>query len=86
MPQGATLLDAGCGYARDSKAFIELEFNVEAFDTSEVLANHAQSVIKKMLELLLLIAIPPINLLMGYGLLPHFFLFHLANLLTKSKV
>ena len=35
---GGTILDAGCGAGRDSKAFIELGFNVEAFDATEELS------------------------------------------------
>lgn len=41
IPAGGTILDAGCGAGRDSKAFIELGFNVEAFDASEELAELA---------------------------------------------
>lgn len=35
------ILDAGCGSGRDTKAFIELGFNVEAFDASSELVKKA---------------------------------------------
>ena len=38
IPAGGAILDAGCGAGRDSKAFLELGFDVEAFDASEPLA------------------------------------------------
>jgi len=38
IPAGGSILDAGCGAGRDSKAFLELGFDVEAFDASEKLA------------------------------------------------
>ena len=47
IPAGGTILDAGCGAGRDSKAFIELGFNVEAFDASEELAELASQLTGK---------------------------------------
>lgn len=38
VPAGGSILDAGCGAGRDSKAFLQLGFTVEAFDASEKLA------------------------------------------------
>lgn len=38
IPAGGAILDAGCGAGRDSKAFLDLGFDVEAFDASEKLA------------------------------------------------
>jgi 2-polyprenyl-3-methyl-5-hydroxy-6-metoxy-1,4-benzoquinol methylase len=38
IPAGGLILDAGCGAGRDSKAFLNLGFDVEAFDASEKLA------------------------------------------------
>jgi len=38
IPAGGAILDAGCGAGRDSKAFLELGFAVDAFDASEKLA------------------------------------------------
>lgn len=38
LPQGARILDAGCGAGRDTKAFLDLGFEVDAFDASEELA------------------------------------------------
>ena len=38
VPAGGAILDAGCGAGRDSKAFLELGFEVEAFDASAELA------------------------------------------------
>jgi len=35
---GGSILDAGCGAGRDSKAFLDLGFDVDAFDASEQLA------------------------------------------------
>ena len=44
---GGTILDAGCGPGRDSLAFIEQGFNVEAFDASNALAELATQLIGK---------------------------------------
>lgn len=41
IPQHGTILDAGCGSGRDSKNFIELGFEVVAFDASDTLAELA---------------------------------------------
>ncbi|MFT6924919.1 MAG: SAM-dependent methyltransferase [Psychromonas sp.] len=38
IPAGGAILDAGCGAGRDSKAFLDLGFYVEAFDASDKLA------------------------------------------------
>lgn len=38
IPSGGTILDAGCGAGRDSKAFLDSGFNVVSFDASEKLA------------------------------------------------
>jgi 2-polyprenyl-3-methyl-5-hydroxy-6-metoxy-1,4-benzoquinol methylase len=34
VPDGGTILDAGCGSGRDAKAFLERGYGVEAFDAS----------------------------------------------------
>jgi SAM-dependent methyltransferase len=34
VPDGGTILDAGCGSGRDAKAFLERGYEVEAFDAS----------------------------------------------------
>jgi 2-polyprenyl-3-methyl-5-hydroxy-6-metoxy-1,4-benzoquinol methylase len=39
---GDLILDAGCGSGRDSKAFLERGFKVEAFDASSALAEKAK--------------------------------------------
>lgn len=41
LPEGALVLDAGCGSGRDSLAFQKLGFAVEAFDASEALVKKA---------------------------------------------
>jgi len=38
IPAGGSILDVGCGAGRDSKAFLDLGFEVDAFDASEKLA------------------------------------------------
>lgn len=38
---GALVLDAGCGSGRDTKAFLEMGYNVEAFDASSELVSRA---------------------------------------------
>ncbi|HEY5716200.1 MAG TPA: class I SAM-dependent methyltransferase, partial [Psychromonas sp.] len=38
IPAAGSILDAGCGAGRDSKAFLDLGFDVDAFDASEKLA------------------------------------------------
>jgi len=47
IPDGGSILDAGCGAGRDSKNFIDLGFDVEAFDASEELAALASQLIGK---------------------------------------
>lgn len=41
LPDGARILDAGCGSGRDAKKFAELGFAVSAFDASEEMVKHA---------------------------------------------
>jgi superfamily II DNA or RNA helicase/HKD family nuclease/SOS-response transcriptional repressor LexA len=41
LAPGASILDAGCGSGRDTRAFADLGFNVSAFDASEELAKRA---------------------------------------------
>ena len=50
VKQKGRILDAGCGTGRDSKSFIELGFEVEAFDASEQLAAMASKLIKKTVK------------------------------------
>jgi SAM-dependent methyltransferase len=38
------ILDAGCGSGRDSKAFLEMGFEVEAFDASSILVGKATAI------------------------------------------
>ncbi|GAM70480.1 tellurite resistance protein-related protein [Vibrio sp. JCM 19236] len=41
IPKGGKILDAGCGSGRDSKAFLDKGFQVEALDASEELVKLA---------------------------------------------
>jgi len=41
LPEGASVLDAGCGSGRDSKHFIEKGYTVTAFDASETMCECA---------------------------------------------
>ena len=50
VKKGGKILDAGCGAGRDSKKFIELGFEVEAFDASEELAALASNLINKTVQ------------------------------------
>lgn len=43
LPKNALILDAGCGSGRDSKAFLNMGFQVEAIDASEEMVRHATS-------------------------------------------
>ena len=43
LPQNALILDAGCGSGRDSKAFLDMGFQVEAMDASKEMVKHATS-------------------------------------------
>lgn len=42
LPQGASILDAGCGSGRDTKHFLEKGYQVTAFDGSKKMAQLAQ--------------------------------------------
>ncbi len=42
LPAGAKVLDAGCGSGRDSKAFLQMGYQVEAFDASSQMVALAQ--------------------------------------------
>lgn len=41
LPTGSLILDAGCGSGRDSKAFLEMGYKVEAFDASSEMVKRA---------------------------------------------
>ncbi|MGR5301634.1 class I SAM-dependent methyltransferase [Vibrio alfacsensis] len=43
LPKNALILDAGCGSGRDTKAFLDMGFKVEAIDASEEMVKHATS-------------------------------------------
>ncbi|WP_372882959.1 class I SAM-dependent methyltransferase [Psychromonas sp.] len=53
IPAGGSILDAGCGAGRDSKNFIELGFDVAAFDASEKLALLASQLTGKKVDVAL---------------------------------
>lgn len=42
LPNNAFILDAGCGSGRDTKAFLEMGYKVEAFDASSELVSRAR--------------------------------------------
>lgn len=52
IPQGGLILDAGCGSGRDSKAFLQLDYQVEAFDATAEMAKlasqHTELSVKQM--------------------------------------
>lgn len=43
LPENALILDAGCGSGRDTKAFLDMGFQIEAIDASEGMVKHATS-------------------------------------------
>jgi SAM-dependent methyltransferase len=43
LPDGGMVLDAGCGSGRDSKRFLEMGYQVTAFDMSSEMVKHAAS-------------------------------------------
>ena len=45
IPAGGTILDAGCGPGRDSKAFKELGYAVYAMDASQAMVSHCRTII-----------------------------------------
>jgi len=47
LPKGAHVLDAGCGSGRDSKAFLDLGYDVTAFDASKEMCIRASEYIKR---------------------------------------
>ncbi|MGB9095598.1 MAG: class I SAM-dependent methyltransferase, partial [Erwinia sp.] len=49
---GARILDAGCGSGRDTKAFTEMGFEVDAFDASRELVERAKFLSGKPVEVM----------------------------------
>ena len=43
LPQGGSILDAGCGSGRDSLWFLSQGYKVEAFDISVAMVEHARA-------------------------------------------
>ncbi|MGL5979235.1 MAG: class I SAM-dependent methyltransferase [Erysipelotrichaceae bacterium] len=43
LESNATILDAGCGVGRDSKHFLDLGYEVDAFDSSKAMVEYAGS-------------------------------------------
>lgn len=52
LSPGARILDAGCGSGRDTKAFSERGYEVEAFDASAELAARARQLTGKSVEVM----------------------------------
>ena len=52
LPAGAFILDLGCGSGRDSKAFIEQGYRVEAVDGSVEMCKRAEILIKQPVHLM----------------------------------
>lgn len=52
LKPGARILDAGCGSGRDTKAFSELGYVVDAFDASAELAERAERLIGRPVEVM----------------------------------
>ena len=47
IPDGGRILDAGCGSGRDSKAFLNVGYDVVSFDASEEMCKRASKYIGK---------------------------------------
>ena len=45
LPDGARILDAGCGSGRDSRAFLDRGYEVTAFDASAALVEKASALL-----------------------------------------
>ena len=52
LKPGARILDAGCGSGRDAKAFSERGYAVDAFDASAELAERAERLIGRPVEVM----------------------------------
>jgi SAM-dependent methyltransferase len=52
LKPGARILDAGCGSGRDTKAFSELGYVADAFDASAELAERAERLIGRPVEVM----------------------------------
>jgi SAM-dependent methyltransferase len=52
LKPGARILDAGCGSGRDTKAFSKLGYAVDAFDASAELAERAERLIGRPVEVM----------------------------------
>ncbi len=52
LPEGATILDAGCGSGRDTKYFLEHGYNVVAFDNSPEIVKIASDYTDHDIQLL----------------------------------
>lgn len=50
VPEGGSILDAGCGSGRDAMAFKQLGYKVSAFDASEKLCKLASDVLGQTVE------------------------------------
>ena len=47
LPQGGLVLDAGCGSGRDSKRFLDMGYQIDAFDASAPLAALAEELLNQ---------------------------------------
>ncbi|MDW8845386.1 class I SAM-dependent methyltransferase [Erwinia sp. MMLR14_017] len=52
LKPGAQILDAGCGSGRDTRAFSDLGFEVEAFDASAELVERARQLTSRQIEVM----------------------------------
>ncbi|MEM6052275.1 class I SAM-dependent methyltransferase [Erwinia sp. P7711] len=52
LKPGAQILDAGCGSGRDTRAFSDLGFEVEAFDASAELVERARQLTGRQVEVM----------------------------------
>ncbi|MCG7373465.1 class I SAM-dependent methyltransferase [Pseudomonas luteola] len=52
IPAGGYILDAGCSSGRDAKAFVQMGYQVSAFDASPVLADLASNYLGQPVQVL----------------------------------
>lgn len=68
LPQGGLVLDAGCGSGRDSKRFLDMGYQIDAFDASAPLAALAEELLNQSVTVTTSRTLPLVNAMTEFGL------------------